>query len=401
MLHPMKEFFPLVLFASLWVSSARAECIVIDGPANLRKEPKGEIIHSLPDLSTVWVNTAEEKKEGWIPVHFSISKSGKVLCSNDPDESGPDSEKNGWIAASNRKKASFNDLLKIDRLGALWSGASRDSAQTGYSASLKTACSCGAFQAPAHDRMSGTMKSFTKGEKIRGECALKNGLVSCAFPYGDTRSITVCPSDCTDLKPLVKLSPEMRLSLVATARAQAIEQVKKLAPKTLLNSVESRFPKWVPLLVPHPKRLTEFTYDLELVPSCGAFEFPYETETKKRNVLLFFSDSEAVIQQTPMLAFEGKGNVIEYRKLPYSLKNSENHDQEPPVFCMAHRKDFYALVGCRQQDEISVPIAYLNFIPETPIQIQKEIYEKALAQDEHDYSCCDTGNHPEKYQGFQ
>ena len=69
--------FALMAYSNTSFAQKSHDCIVIDGPANLRQTPKGTILSSIPNNSTMLITGTDKD---WLHVYGLIDSAGKLHC---------------------------------------------------------------------------------------------------------------------------------------------------------------------------------------------------------------------------------------------------------------------------------------------------------------------------------
>jgi hypothetical protein len=198
------RFFALLLLLLMSGLSygADEDCVLVDGPANLRDGPNGKVIRSLPNDSSVQKIKSDGK---WVLIN-SFAKKTTVRCYDNFDENGV----NGWIHQSNLRPFSESKLFKAAPCDAMWGMVSRESVDKKLARKeatiKKKTCDCGSIYWSPTDRSSCEIKTLTSGELLGQSCVVLREFIRCRSQLpeavGGDRSDLVCPLECVDLKAI-------------------------------------------------------------------------------------------------------------------------------------------------------------------------------------------------------
>jgi hypothetical protein len=331
----------------------------IDGPANLRAEPNGKIIESLPDLSTVWTDYPWKTQGGWFQIRFArLGLKSPIRCANPGDRVNT-----GWIHVKNIKNDFLTELKGplhtamglTDEVKFDWK-----SSRERYSAKLKTTCICSQVDEEYHDAPSLEQHEYLSEEQLAGECVINKRFMACELPETAHSLITVCPLACLESKRLEKLTSEDRKKKLSEVAKPLQAKLRAKLGEPFIAALEAKYPNWLPLVIPHPKRNNEFYFDVQAISSWGRFPFTYQKEKRVRALLIFFPNLDEAVAQKPAVAFEGNDGHVEFRSIPFSLRptKKDGKDEAPPFFCIGSSGDLTALKACRVQNEITPEVGY-------------------------------------------
>lgn len=379
----------LLVAGSILVSPAQAarfkrECIVISGPVNLHESPGGKILRPIPDQSTMFAEELDSKTgDGWIRVRaFADRASKSIRCSNSED--GPDGPVSGWIPRPSRKEVTRAQAMEIDRLGFLqgWMSTSNDYSDP-ERAVAKVETTCGVFSRNARGQiLSSVTQVFVPGAEIGKECLEGDDAVTCRWPVTGGADYTVCVTDDVQTKGAKSLGDKDRRKALADAANEARTHLAETLSEEFLKKVAAKYPEWIPLLMPHPKRNTDYVYDLALVPSAARAKFGFKDgKPKDRQVLVFYASLDDAVAGAPQLAFE-YGDEVEFRKLPLNLRPAKDAPawEDRPTLCLASSGGFIALNACRVLEEHPELVGSVDFRADPASTIEEDDMKKALGR---------------------
>lgn len=365
----------------------KKECIAVAGPVNLRDAAGGKIVQSIPDGSTMYAEESVPKPEdGWLRVRSYRGKDKTIRCSNDDEL--PDAQITGWIPRSARKDLPLAQLLELDRLGFLqgWMSDSADYSSPDR-AVAKVETVCGVFSRTSRDpHVSGVTQVFVAGAEIGKECVEGDDAVTCRVPQTGGADYTVCVEDDVQTKGAKSLGDKDRRAMLEEAAKDARGRVTELVGDAFVAKIATKYPSWMPFLLPHPKRDNDYVFDLALMPSAAKARFGYKDgKAKDRQILLFYTTPEAAFERKPTLAFE-YGSEVEFRPLGQALV-TPGRDSPPgqrwedrPTLCLASADAFVALNACRVTEDGASFMWSIDFRGETISHVEEDDMKKALGR---------------------
>jgi hypothetical protein len=381
-----------LIVSAAWVSPAahaykfKRECIVITGPVDLRDAAGGKVVRSIPDGSTVFAEESVPKPEdGWLRVRSFRGQDKSIRCSHGDEL--PGSELSGWVPRSARKDLPRAEALEIDRLGLLqgWMSESGDYSSPDRAAA-KVETVCGVFsRSPRRPVVTGVTQVFVAGAEIGKECVEGDDAVTCRVPQTGGTDYTVCLRSDVQTKSAKSLSAKDRRAMLEEAAKDARNRVNELVGDAFLAKVAAKYPNWLPLVAPHPKRNNDYIYDLALMPSAAKARFAFKDgKAKERQVLLFYASAEDAIAEKPTLAFE-YGTEVEFRPLAQTLAPAHEPRGGPawedrPSVCLASSGEFLSLNACRVLEDRSEWMWSVDFRQEPPASVEEDDMKKALGR---------------------
>jgi hypothetical protein len=350
---------PLLLLNSAFAADAalppkddpRLGCRAIDGPAKVRSEPGGKVVHTASAGTTLKVI---EINGEWAHVVGSANGCEPDKYEDVDSETGRVTEKErgkieGWIQVRSIRKLPFDKLFVLDRCGVTKNYSSLppdaelpdgryfrasvgnkpcacayDESQ-GHAAG-GTECSertpkagtqfgvCKVFGAPVADAKTASedLRQHavdTDADEFLQEAAPE--LVDCFQRSPGTRSVFHCPASCLKLTRLPKLTPELRMKILReklkTARASVQARLGSAATATL----KSNFPNWVPLLHAFAPFQQHYEFEPELRPWLYRGNAWVNGRSRKIAVALIFEDEQSALDITPSwIMTDGAGRLL-------------------------------------------------------------------------------------------
>jgi hypothetical protein len=253
----------------------------MDGPENLRKGPKKEIVFSIPKGSTMVKSNLpggelipdDQVEKGWWYVNGYKNKSGTIHCTGDDE----DSDLSGWIHLKNIKKASFELLLKLNRSGAIIYASRQETLLPHKMIVAQKSCKCREDRQFAHDI--GESKEFevSAGEILVLDCSTNSKVAVCKEGKGDTIT-SICPiQDC-----LIQVSDSTHA--LARQPSVAFEGNEKIEFRRFPLNFKKTDHDWAApsvCLLSNKEliALTACRHQNEYVPLLGAFDFRTSSPT--------------------------------------------------------------------------------------------------------------------------
>jgi hypothetical protein len=369
------------------------ECIVVDGPANLRQKPKGNVIMSIRPNSTVLV----KKIEGdWVLVSGAplseASEGGDLRCYySGTDGFGPNF-RTGYLYRKNIKSLSWDEKLQLDPVGTLVSTSATSKFNSHFRATLKKDCRCAMFVSERHDASPHITRDRKSGELLGADCQTSELVIKCErFGGLEGGSIDYCPYSCVTVVNATPLLDKDRDRVFLERAKEEKSKLDKTLSPSFRAALDKRYPGWMPLLIRDPGHDTNYDFRLLMRSSAQSFDFEFQKIKKSRLVYLFFESLDRAKEAKATLGFESNSG-FEFRRFPFDLKK-DSGDLEGPSFYFSTRSEWTGVFACRSQDEILVPIGGFDIRGDASrTETAEEIAAKlspGVSANSYDYAHCD------------
>jgi hypothetical protein len=328
----------LILSLPCAVAAEDTVCRAVDGPANLRSEPNGKIVASIPARSTLRIGAREGE---WVRAEGARQGAG-YRCQVDPWESydTPAAKRvnvRGWLHASNLLAVSEKELYRMDPCGAIGpvedARMAKHGADAYFRAKAKADCTCASNPGEYHDANPCSPIELKRGRRFEICEKASSDYVTCLEKHVSAEPATTCPSSCLELEPLQRLTPALRknrLTEAAKAVRPAIE--RKLGPE-FASALRKAYPEWMPLLYAFAPLLPEWQFTPRLSDYLYRGPATIDGRSRKVSLVLVYKDVARAVDGMPSwILFDESAKALGKGELDFSLYNRES--EAPPTACL-------------------------------------------------------------------